>query len=181
MHAFHALKEVAMPAGFRLVRVASLVLVAASAASAAAQTRATTGDLAGRIADASQAVLPGVSVTATNADTGLVRTVTTDAQGRFLIPALPPGAYTVHAELAGFAPQTLERVLVTLGSAVDLDVTMTLASLSEAIVVQGESPMVDPHRTQVSTTIETTQIQHLPTNGRNFISFAAITPGVTLD
>jgi hypothetical protein len=163
-------------------RLAVIALAASLAPSAAAaQTRATAGDLAGRIADPSRAVLPGVSVAATNTDTGLVRTATTDEQGRFQIPALPPGVYTVRAELAGFAPQTLERVLVTLGSAVELDLTMTLASLSEAVVVQGDTPMVDPHRTQVSTTIETTQIQHLPTNGRNFISFAAITPGVTLD
>src|SRR5687767_7234655 len=87
---------------------------------AAAQTRATTGDISGRVADPSQAVMPGVAVTATNIETGLARTVTTDDQGRFLIPALPPGTYVVRTELSGFAPQTLERVLVTLGSAVEL-------------------------------------------------------------
>jgi hypothetical protein len=160
-------------------RIAALVFFWFSALSVApsaadAQTRATTGDLAGRISDPSHAVLPGVSVTATNADTGLVRTATTDAEGRFLIPVLPPGAYTVRAELAGFAPQTLERVLVTLGSAVELDVTLTLASLAEAVVVQGDAPMVDPHRTQISTTIETTQIQNLPANIRNFFSQEAV-------
>jgi hypothetical protein len=175
---FHGLRGAA-----RTILASSIlfIFIAPGSADAAAQTRATTGDIAGRIADASNAVLPGVSVTAANTETGLVRTVVSDAQGRFLIPALPPGSYTVRAELAGFAPKTLERVLVTLGSAVDLDVTLTVASLTEAVVVRGESPMVDPHRTQVSTTIETAQIQHLPTNGRNFISFAAITPAVTLD
>src|SRR3990172_6001315 len=66
-----------------------------------------TGTIDGRMVDATGAVLPGASVTLTNADTGLSRTVTTDASGRFRVPLLPVGPYVLTAELAGF--QTLRR------------------------------------------------------------------------
>ena len=68
---------------------------------AAGQTRATTGDLGGTIVDQSSAVLPGATVTAQNVETNHVRSAMTDDRGHFLIPALPPGTYTVRAELQG--------------------------------------------------------------------------------
>src|SRR5437899_2055949 len=81
-----------------------------TAASARAQTRATTADLTGIVFDQSRAVLPGVMVTATNTDTNQTRSATTDAVGHFTIPALPPGVYAVKAELPGFATETQSGV-----------------------------------------------------------------------
>lgn len=157
----------------------SLILMAPLAAFA--QTRATSADLAGVIRDQSKAVLPGVSVTVTNTDTGVMRSGVTDGEGRFGFPALAPGAYTLRAALQGFAPQVRERLVLVLGSAVDLDLTMTLAGTVEQVSVMAEPPVVDTQKTAVASVISQQQIDSLPINGRNFISFSIITPGVTTD
>ena len=61
-------------------------------------------ELSGTITDAGKAVLPGVSITASNEATGLERTTLTDGAGRYAIPSLLPGTYTIRAELSGFQP-----------------------------------------------------------------------------
>src|SRR5688500_12387940 len=81
---------------------------------AAGQTRATTADLGGTIVDQSSAVLPGATVTAQNVDTNHTRSALPDERGHCLIPALPPVTHNVRAELRGFAPRTLDRVVLAL-------------------------------------------------------------------
>ncbi len=165
------------------IRVTSILLVVAIAGTGAlsAQTRATSADLSGVVYDPSKAVLPGVTITVTNADTGMTRTSVTDGDGRYAMLALPPGTYTVRVELSGFAPQVREGVPLTLGASVDLPFTLTLAGTQEQVTVTGESPVVDTQKTAVASVISQQQIESLPINGRNFISFSVITPGVTTD
>jgi Carboxypeptidase regulatory-like domain/TonB dependent receptor/TonB-dependent Receptor Plug Domain len=148
---------------------------------AAGQTRATTGDLGGTIVDQSSAVLPGATVTAQNVETNHVRSAMTDDRGHFLIPALPPGTYTVKAELQGFTPRTLEDVVVTLGSLIDVRLSLNVAGGQEVVLVAGEAPVIDTQRTAVSNVISQAQIEHLPINGRNFIGFSLLAPGVGTD
>jgi hypothetical protein len=147
----------------------------------AAQSRATTGDLTGVAVDQSKAVLPGVVITATNMDTNLIRSSTTGETGRFSLPALPPGSYTLRAELPGFAPRVLDQVIVTLGSAVEVELMLALGGTQEAVFVAAESPIIDIRKTAIATVVSQAQIENLPINGRNFISFSIITPGVTTD
>lgn len=148
---------------------------------AEAQTRATSADLSGVVLDESKAVLPGVTVTATNAETNLVRSVVTDGNGRYSIPALPPGLYVVKAELTGFAPQTRRGIVLQLGTSVTVDFTLGIAGTREEITVTAASPLIDTQQTAVSTVVSQKQIESLPINGRNFISFSIITPGVSTD
>jgi Carboxypeptidase regulatory-like domain len=148
---------------------------------AAAQTRATSADLSGVVLDESKAVLPGAMVTATNAETNQARTVVTDGNGRFFIPALPPGLYVVSAELSGFAPQTRQGILLQLGTSVTLDFTLKIAGTREEITVKAPAPLIDTQQTAVSTVVSQKQIESLPINGRNFMSFSIITPGVSTD
>src|SRR5262245_49570362 len=100
-----------------------------------AQSRATTADLSGVILDESKAVLPGVTITATNASTGLDRTTVSEGNGRFSIPALPPGPYKLRVELSGFATQERENIVLALGQSVDLEFTLKLAGTTEAVTV----------------------------------------------
>ena len=148
---------------------------------AAAQTRATTADLGGTIVDQSSAVLPGATVTAQNVDTNQSRSAITDERGHFLIPALPPGTYTVRAELQGFSPRTLEDVVLTLGSLIDVRLSLNVAGGQEIVLVAGDAPVIDSQRSVVSSVISQEQIQHLPINGRNFIGFSLLAPGVATD
>ena len=161
--------------------VVLLAFVVSGWTSAAAQTRATTADLVGVVYDQSRALLPGVSVTATSTATNQSRSMVTDGTGRFTIPALPPGVYRVVAELGGFTPQTRESVVLQLGTEVELEFTLYLASIQQQVDVVASPPLVDRTQTAIATVVTQQQITYLPINGRDFISFSVITPGVTRD
>lgn len=167
----------------RRVRVEFLIagICALCAASASAQRRVTTADLTGVVFDQTRAVLPGATLTVTNVATNLERTAGTDVTGRFSVPALPPGTYRVTVEASGFATQLRENVSLVLGSVVDLEFTLTLSGVAQTVTVEAEAPLVDARRTVVSTVISEHQIDSLPINGRDFLSFSLLTPGVASD
>ena len=150
-------------------------------AAATAQARLTGADVQGTVKDESGAVLPGVTVTATNLETGLVRTSVTAGGGGYVIPALPPGPYKISAELQGFATATRQGVVLVLGQLATADFGLKVAGGHEEITITAEGAVVDPSHTSVSTVVGQQQIESLPINGRNFISFSVITPGVTTD
>src|SRR5216117_3821824 len=85
-----------------------------------AQARLTAADIEGTVTDESGAVLPGVTITATNTATNQSRTVTTGKDGRYYIGALQPGTYTLSAELAGFVPQKHNEFRVRIGQLADV-------------------------------------------------------------
>ncbi len=145
-----------------------------------AQARATAADISGTIQDESGAVLPGVTVTATNMATNQARTAVTDKEGRYYIGALQPGRYTIGAALAGFALQQRKGVRLVIGQLAEMNFRLR-AGAAEEIIVSARAPVVDPTQTSVSTVVGQEQIDALPTNGRNFLSFSVITPGVTTD
>ena len=150
-------------------------------AAATAQARLTGADVQGTVKDESGAVLPGVTISATNLETGLVRTSVTAGEGRYVIPALPPGPYKISAELQGFATVTRHGVVLVLGQLATADFGLKVAGGHEEITITAEGAVVDPSHTSVSTVVGQQQIESLPINGRNFISFSVITPGVTTD
>src|SRR5262245_31226494 len=106
----------------RVLTAALLVALGFVAASADAQT--TNGVISGIISDAQGGVLPGVTVTGRNPDTGLTRTVVTEADGRFRLAALPPGQYELKAELAGFGAVDIPPFTLLTGSEVTRNITM---------------------------------------------------------
>jgi hypothetical protein len=156
---------------------ASLVLPA----SAFGQARLTGADLEGVVADQSGGVLPGATVTVTNVDTNVSRTVTTETNGRFYIPALPPGTYRVSASLSGFVTQHSEDLVLLLGQARTVTFSLPVEGVSATVTVSSAPAFVEASRTEVSSVIDQEQIETLPINGRNFIAFSVITPGVTND
>jgi outer membrane receptor protein involved in Fe transport len=148
---------------------------------AAAQARVTGADLEGTLRDDTGAVLAGANVTAVNVETGLERSTASDVRGRYVLAALPPGVYKVSAELFGFGSQTRERVTLLLGQAARVDFSLRLAGASETVTVTENAPVLDARRTAVAYVVGPQQIRNLPINGRNFISFSLITPGITSD
>ena len=150
---------------------------------AAAQTP--TGSIDGVIVDASGAVVPGVTVVLTHEPTGVAREVISDAQGLFRAPLLPVGPYTVKAALPGFQPFEARGVALTIGQAVSVRIELRPGGVAEAVTVRAPitaaTPAVETTRSQMSSTISDVSIANLPVNGRNFIDFALLTPGVTRD
>jgi hypothetical protein len=157
-----------------------LVLALAVPALVQAQSQATTAEINGRIVDGQGGVLPGVTVTATNPATGYNRTVTTNEEGFFALPLLPPGAYEVTAELAGFN-SIKQAVTLTVGSSIAINPTMQVAGVTEQLVVAASAPVVETTATVRTTTLDTEAISNLPINGRRFQDFITLTPTVQVD
>ena len=135
----------------------ALTLTVASVAMA--QSRATTADVTGTVLDQTNAALPGATVTATNTGTNAVRSTTTDGQGRFTIPALPPGTYTVVCELTGFTTEKAEHVTLTLGEWRMLEFNLRVAGTTEEVRVSEQAPLVDIQNTSVSSVVSQEQIE----------------------
>jgi carboxypeptidase family protein len=138
-----------------------------------------TATLQGRVTDNSGAVVPRATVTATNTDTGLSRSVTSDATGEYSIASLPVGNYKVGVKAGTFQEQTRSMPL-TVGQSATLDFTLTPGQIEEQLSVTTEAPLVETTRTSTDTVIEQAQIKNLPVNGRQFIDFALLAPGVTI-
>jgi hypothetical protein len=136
------------------------------------------GEITGTAKDETGAALPGVTITVTHLETGLTRVVVTNASGQYRAPLLPVGPYRIEAALAGFATLTREGVVVTVGSAPVIDLTLPLASVTEAITVTAETPIVETSQGVTSTTLNQEAIATLPINGRDFRDFALLSPGV---
>jgi outer membrane receptor protein involved in Fe transport len=147
----------------------------------AALAQSATGEIQGTIVDQSGAVLPGVTVSIVNTATGATREVATDADGLFGVPGLPVGPYEVTASLQGFAVQRQPDVRVQVGQAITLRLQLQVAAVAETITVAGTSPVLETTRSQVSSVVNATAVANLPANGRNFIDFVLLTPGVTRD
>ena len=146
-----------------------------------AAAQSATGALDGVIIDQSGAVLPGVTVKVVSIKTGTTRTSVTDENGMFRNPLLPVGDYELTAELNGFQLRKLADLHVTVGQTLSLRVEMAVGSMTETVTVTGASPVVETSRSQVTSTVGEAAVQNLPVNGRNFIDFALLTPGVTRD
>jgi hypothetical protein len=169
-----------MASRIRALALILLVVLLVLAAPVVMAQRLTAADIVGTVKDGSGAVLPGVTITARSLATNQARTAVTDAQGKYFIGALPPGLYSIKAELAGFAPQERKQIRLVLGQLADLAFTLKPGA-QEEIIVTASAPVVDVTQTSVSSVIGQEQIDSLPTNGRNFLSFSVLTPGVTTD
>ena len=161
---------------FLLVFALALILVVLLTGPAMAQSA--TARLEGVVTDASNAPLPGVTVTAANTATGLTRTDVTNAKGEYTITPLPVGPYRVRFELSGFKTAEVTATL-TVGQVARVDMKMQLGGVSQTIEVVAAAPVIDKSTSEISTLVSAQQIENLPLNGRNFTQLATLVPGVT--
>lgn len=161
------------------IRTVILMVMVLVWTTASAQVRL--AEVSGTVADESGAVLPGVAVTAVQVATGLKRSTTTQNSGAYLFTALPIGIYEVRAELQGFAPAVISNYQIGIGESAVLNIRMKLATLQEDVTVQGEAPLIDTTKSELAGKIDQVQIQDLPVNGRNWLVFATLAPGVKSD
>jgi len=152
-----------------------------SAAACFAQTEVGAGSINGAIFDPSKLAVPAVKVKALNQNTGLERTAQTTDAGFYSLVRLPAGTYTVTFEKAGFKSAKRTNVTVSVGSPVTLDTTLEVGAVTEAVTVSEEAGAIETTRSQTSTVVNEKLIRDLPINGRNFLDFTTLTPGVVRD
>jgi hypothetical protein len=153
-----------------LVALASLVGSVASAQQAS---------VTGTAMDESKAVLPGVNVTATDQAAGRTITAVTNEKGQYLLQNVPPGKYTVQAELSGFSTVMFKDIELLVGQNATIPFTMKLASVTETLTVIGETPLVDTTSAQVAGNVDRRQMEQLPLQGRNWMELSKLVKGVT--
>ena len=130
--------------------------------------------------DSNGAVLPGVTVVLKNTAINFERTVVSNATGAFRAPLMPLGPYTLTASLDGFATLVREGLELTLGQRMALQLQLSVAAVGESIVVTGESPLIETSRVETKIILDQATIEGLPNDGRNFLDFQTLTPGVTV-
>lgn len=135
--------------------------------------------LSGLVTDETGGALPGVTVTATNNETGFNRTVTTLADGGYRFVSLPVGIHSVVADLAGFASVTARNVELNVATERTLNFRLKQAAVKEQITVTAESPLIETSPS-VGTIVSQRELENLPLNGRQFANLASLAPGTTL-
>ena len=166
--------------------------------------QALTGTIAGTITDASGAAVPEARITARNAATGLEREVNSEGQGLYTLPLLPVGEYEITATKQGFSEAKVGPVKVGVGQSITVELHLTVAAYAIIMVVTNSTHItpagscccvrhytgfsftadvadIETTRSSVATTVDSSQIANLGLNGRDFLKFLLLAPGVTTD
>ncbi len=163
---------------FPKMMIASLIALVFVAHSFGQQAASAT--IEGIVTDPNNASVPGAKVTIKNVDNGIKREITTDSSGIYRIAALPPGAYEISAGASGFTENKYGEVRLTVGQKLNLDLTLRV-TVSEAVTITDVAPIVETTRANVSASVGERSVGELPVNGRNFLDFVTLTPGVVRD
>ena len=158
-----------------VLRITALLLFLPVALSAAAQV--TGGSISGTVSDPSEAVIPGVGVIIRNAATGVARTLVTNESGLYTAPNLLPGPYEITVTFGGFHT-AVEKVDLTVGASVVVNVQLKMGSTAEQVVVADEARSMDLASSTLSNAVVGQTLRDLPLNGRDWTQLATLEPGV---
>ncbi len=157
-----------------------LLLVMASTILAHAQ--ATDGAITGSVIDSQGGVLPGAAITATNQETGLIRTAVAGDDGHYRLAPLPPGPYAIKAEQQGFTTTELNGLVLTIGLELPQDLVLKVGSTTQVVTVNEALPIVQTTSSEVaSDVVDRVQTDTLPIAQRQVANLALIEPGTTSD
>ena len=162
-----------MAACLRILSVAALSL---GVMSGIARAQATAG-LDGRVTDESGGVLPGVTVTASQTDTGFTRTVVTDETGAWIMSTLPTGPYRLEVSLQGFRTYVQTGIVLQVGATPTINAVLAVGSLEETVSVEAGTPIVDVRSAGISEVVEQERIVELPLQGRQVTDLIVLAGG----
>ena len=137
--------------------------------------------ISGVVVDESKAVLPGVTVTATNVNTAREFTDVTTERGEYRLVGLPAGRYDLRVDLEGFAPTVVKDIELLVGQNATIPLGMTLATLTENVSVSGSAPLVDVQQARVAGNVDSRQMEEIPIAGRNWQQLATLVKGITMN
>lgn len=160
-----------------LIRLVALILTLALASALRAQSGEAT--LQGTVSDPTGAVIAGAHLVVTSTTTGVTRTSVTNQQGIYSVPNLPAGTYTVSVQASGFATQTINGLVLSVGLIRDLNLVLTISAANTVITVEEASNQINPGDTSVGGLVDGKQTRDLPLNGRDWTTLATLNSGVS--
>jgi hypothetical protein len=140
----------------------------------------TAGRILGTVTDQSGGAIADATVVITDVDRNLTRTLMTDSAGEYNAPNLLPGNYKVRAEAKGFRAFERTGIVLEVSGEIRVDLTMQPGEVSQTITVNESVPMVETTNAELGATLQSTIIQDIPLNGRNFENLLQLNPGVTI-
>jgi hypothetical protein len=138
------------------------------------------GRILGAITDQTGGAISGATVTVTDVERGVTRSLTSDESGSFNAPNLTPGTYKVRAEFKGFKAVERDNVLLETGGEVRVDLTLQPGEQTQTITVTEALPLVETTNAELGGTLQSDIVNNLPLNGRNFSNLLQLRPGVTI-
>jgi hypothetical protein len=163
-------------------RLAFLLLLAACmlVVSVPLFSQGSNGRILGAVTDQTGGVISGATVTIIDKDRGVAATLTTDVAGEYNAPSLLPGTYIVRAEANGFKRLERQGVALEVGKEIRVDLTLQPGVQEQTVTVTEAIPLVETSNATLGGTLNNTEINDLPLNGRNYQSLLALRPGVML-
>jgi carboxypeptidase family protein len=137
-----------------------------------------TSRILGTVTDASGAALKGATVTITDEQRGVTRTLNTDDAGAYVAPNLDPGSYKVRAEAKGFKTVERQNVVLEVAKNALIDFALQPGNVTETVVVNSEIPLLNTVSSTLGGTLSNKEINDLPLNGRNYENLLQLRPGV---
>src|SRR5438445_2596723 len=156
----------------------ALVLIYGATAHLPAGAQVAGGTISGTVVDSSGRVIPGAQISIMNVDTGVSRSAATNEEGLYIGPNLLPGSYELKFSAPGFKREVRGGIVLTVGAAAVLDLTMQVGTAIETLQVTGEVPDVQLASSDISAVVNATTVRELPLNGRSWTDLAELQPGV---
>src|SRR6516162_4228950 len=164
----------------RPARVALLVIFGMLLLPSAARSQALNGSVVGNVRDASDAAVPGATVTLTSTTTNQNREVVTDAQGGYNFATVQPGVYSIRVTKGGFATLEQSNITVSADNVARVDVVLKVGGITETVQVEAQAAVLQTDSAQVSKDITVEQLQNMPVYaGRNYQNLLNTVPGIT--
>jgi hypothetical protein len=159
-------------------RSLGLVVFLILAVAVTLRAQVTTAEILGTVLDNSGAVMANAKVTLTDVGTGEVRTMQTNTAGEYVFALLPIGSYTLTIESSGFSKFAESNVTVAAGDRARVDARMQVGQVSETVQVMAQAAALQTDSSTVTSTVTSTSVEDLPTNGRNFVTLVQLAAGM---
>jgi carboxypeptidase family protein/TonB-dependent receptor-like protein len=159
-------------------RYLQVLLIGVTLGVLVAPAQVSTATISGVVQDQSGASIAGATVTIRNVDTGAVRTLTSDAGGRYTAPDLSLGSYEVQGQQSGFQTEVRSGITLTVGREAVVNLALKVGQLSDKVTITAEAPLVESTSSTLSSLVDSRTIRDLPLNGRSYDQLALTQPGV---
>src|SRR5258708_18853760 len=160
----------------RCLVVSAFLLVACHSSVISAFAQSASATLSGTVDDTNGAVIPGVTITVTNNATGAQRQTTTNAEGYFVVPLLPPSRYQITAQNQGFTTVRIPEVVLNVGDQKTLQINLKAGDINAAVTVESDAVTLNTTDGSVGTVGDQKYVANKPLNGRSFQSLILLTP-----